>query len=625
MEVVEEKTNHRKTTVVRMAAVVFVALFITVGIHAGIVLAYHTKIYPGVHVGNVKVGGMSRNDATMMIRKIADESIENGLTFSVNESDAKVDMDVIAKDDPDMTHSIIEIDAESTATSAFKHGRSQNIFVNLFLPLVAILDRPDISAPVKIDKSELSRRILSAFPEYDRVPDPTSFMITKEKDVWRVAVNEGTEVKTLDIEFVIRELETDFSNLDTNSLNKKIGVPIITIKPEISLEEAVSLIPEAEKLLVTSPFTLSFTDQYDKTFSWQLDDKTLADILIPTKIGLGLDEEKLNVFLAQIKSEIDIKAQDARFEVSGSRASVFVPSREGREVNLEKTIGNIKTSVLVADTSQIAIEIETTKPSFELSQSNELGIKELLGTGVSSYAGSPTNRIKNIRNGVNLLNGILIPPGETFSLLSALSPFTTENGYLPELVIKGDKIEPETGGGLCQIGTTTFRATMMSGLEVVERRNHSLVVTYYNDQRNGNPGTDATIYNPYPDYKFKNDTVNYILFETEMNETKQELYFRFWGTNDGRKGSYSEPVVEKWIGAGEQRNIETTDLAPGTEKCQGAHPGAITSFTYTIENTDGSIKEKAFPSQYRALPKICLIGVEKIIQTETELEEITIE
>ena len=58
---------------------------------------------------------------------------------------------------------------------------------------------------------------------------------------------------------------------------------------------------------------------------------------------------------------------------------------------------------------------------------------------------------------------------------------------------------------MCQIGTTLFRMAMNSGMPITERRNHSLVVHYYQDPVNGNPGTDATVYDPLIDFKFKND------------------------------------------------------------------------------------------------------------------------
>jgi vancomycin resistance protein YoaR len=255
------------------------------------------------------------------------------------------------------------------------------------------------------------------------------------------------------------------------------------------------------------------------------------------------------------------------------------------------------------------ISAERTAPAVPTGSANDLGIREVLGVGYSSFAGSPSNRRANIRHGADKLNGLLIAPGETLSLLENLRPFTIADGYLPELVIKGDKIIPEIGGGLCQIGTTTFRAAMNSGLEIAERRNHSLVVSYYNDPSNGQPGTDATIYDPSPDLKILNDTANYIMLVTTVDSATSELFFTFWGTSDGRAGSYTPPVVLSWTGYGATQETETTTLAPGVRQCQSPHPGATTTFDYNIVMPDGSVKTREFYSSYRSLPTICLVGV----------------
>jgi hypothetical protein len=96
------------------------------------------------------------------------------------------------------------------------------------------------------------------------------------------------------------------------------------------------------------------------------------------------------------------------------------------------------------------------------------------------------------------------------------------------------------------------------------------------------------------------------------------LQFALWGTSDGRKGSYTPPAVTRWIPAGETKYIETTNLEPGKQKCQGAHVGADTSFVYTIVRPDGEQEETTFESHYRPLPEICLVGIEPEAKEETQ-------
>jgi len=235
---------------------------------------------------------------------------------------------------------------------------------------------------------------------------------------------------------------------------------------------------------------------------------------------------------------------------------------------------------------------------------NDLGIKELIGRGVSNFKGSPKNRRHNIAVGAKSLNGILIKPGEEFSLLKALGPIDGEHGYLQELVIKGNRTVPEYGGGLCQIGTTTFRAALRSGLPITQRQNHSYRVVYYEPA-----GMDATIYDPWPDFRFLNDTGFYILFMARVEG--DDLIFDFYGTKDGRKVVINPdpPKIFNITGPGPVRYIDSTDLKPGEKKkLESPHSGADTYFKYTVTYPSGEVKEQEFKSHYVPWPEVWLVG-----------------
>jgi vancomycin resistance protein YoaR len=263
---------------------------------------------------------------------------------------------------------------------------------------------------------------------------------------------------------------------------------------------------------------------------------------------------------------------------------------------------------------------EKVESQIRLTDLNDLGIDDLIGTGTSTFYDSHTNRIKNIAHAVELLNGVLVAPDEVFSAIKFAGPFTLENGYLPEEIIKGDRIVKEVGGGMCQIGTTLFRMAMNSGMDILERHNHSLVVNYYADPINKNPGTDAALYDPFLDLKFKNDTGGYLLLQAKIDYKKQILTFSLWGKSDGRFGSYTSPLVSKWIPAGEPKEVVSSELAPGEEKCQNAFRGAISSFIYTRFTSTSEKIDRVFTSNYRPLPKLCLVGP-SLVSTSTPSEE----
>ena len=454
--------------------------------------------------------------------------------------------------------------------------------------------------------------MLALFPDTEVRAQNATFTISwnAEKNMWSIGVVDGTPGKEFQWDPFFRELEEQLVTLQSSP----IVLELTQVTPRVfSEEEKHELASKAATALQTGSQRIYATYE-DQT--WKLTGDELGAMLAPgDDLRLTFLEEPLLTWITTIAQDVNQTARDARLTIENGRVVDFVESLEGRTLDEEQLKEDLLALIAVVQEEPllpIELLVDIVPPTITTGDVNDLGIDEILGVGTSSYRGSPTNRRGNIQNGVDLLNGILIAPGRDILAPCRAFPFTYENGYLPELVIKGDKITPEIGGGLCQIGTTTFRAAMAAGLPIVERQNHSLVVSYYNDPANGNPGTDATIYEPAPDFKFLNDTENYILFQAENVTDTQELRFTFWGTNDGRTASYSPPIVSRWIPVGETQYIETLDLEPGVEQCQGSHIGADASFVYTVVSAQGETTETTFESHYRPLPRICLIGVEEL-------------
>ncbi len=255
---------------------------------------------------------------------------------------------------------------------------------------------------------------------------------------------------------------------------------------------------------------------------------------------------------------------------------------------------------------QVNLKVDEVEPISLSKDADNLGIKELIAEGSSNFAGSPKNRRHNIKVGAEKLNGILIKKDQEFSLIQTLGEINKETGFLTELVIKGDRTIPEYGGGLCQIATTMFRLAINAGLPITERRQHSYRVPYYEPA-----GMDATIYYPWPDFRFINDTNQYILLQTEI--LGDELIFRFYGTSDGRQVKTTEPEIFDIVKPGPIKYIETTELLPGEKKkIESAHAGAKAEFKNIITFSNGIIREDTWKSSYRPWAEVWLVGKEEI-------------
>jgi vancomycin resistance protein YoaR len=404
-----------------------------------------------------------------------------------------------------------------------------------------------------------------------------------------------------------------------NNLNNlklgKINIALIFTNPEIKKNDTATAVKDVQDFLNTEKITLTFEDK-----KWEIKKEDLINWLEfqrdeqSRQVKIGFNKDKVLESLKPITTEINVEAKDARFQLANGRVTEFQASQDGQAVNLDESYQKINTLVFASSTKPIELVIDKTQAQIGAGDLNDLGVKELIGRGTSNFAGSPKNRRFNIALGAKTLNGILIAPDEEFSLLKALGPVDGEHGYKQELVIKGDRTKPEFGGGLCQIGTTTFRAALNTGLPITERRNHSYRVVYYEPA-----GMDATIYDPKPDLKFINDTGRHILFTTKISG--DNLIFEFYGTKDGRTAviSPNPPRIYNVTSPGPAKNIETEDLKPGEKKQQEKpHKGADTYFKYTVTYPNGEVKEKEFTSHYVAWPEIWLVGKEPTTPSSTE-------
>ena len=382
-------------------------------------------------------------------------------------------------------------------------------------------------------------------------------------------------------------------------MQREIYFPVVT-KNEIT---DVNLQKLKDFLIENKYLTLTY-----KTNNWSTDPNTYKDWIIFTKkdnsVVSAFNETTLTEYLNTIAKSINQEPHDAKFDIKNGRVVEFQNSKDGQELNIKSNIELINNNFFTKEISTFNLIVNEQKAKISVADTNDMGIVEIIGEGRSDFSGSPSNRIHNIKTGAAAINGLIVKPGETFSLIKALGPIDGEHGYLEELVIKGDRTVPEYGGGLCQIGTTTFRAAYGSGLPIVERRNHSYRVSYYEPA-----GTDATIYSPKPDMRWLNDTANNILIQTKIEGA--ELIFEYWGTKDGRVIEITKPKIYNITKPPEKKLIETTKLPVGEKKCtERAHNGADAEFSYTVTYPDGRIENEIFKSHYIAWPEVCLIGVE---------------
>jgi vancomycin resistance protein YoaR len=558
---------------------------------------YDQSIAPGVHIGAVRVGGQSHLETLTQFETYTNRVAEAGLTFVAGDVDIEVSPASLATDDPDLALSLYTFEPEASVDSAYSIGRSGKFWPDVRDRIRALFGSVDIPLLYEFNDEQVITLLQEAVAEKE-VP-AVNAAISAEEDA--LTIRPESTGEKFDLAGGIRDAKSAIEALVDPI---RISLKKVPDEPTVTEADLRPLLSEAEKVLDRGEVTLTLPERTTK-----VEPSTLATWFVGRvangRPGLGFGGDALDAYFSDLAESVDRAPVEGRFEFQNGSLLELKAGSPGRTIDRPATTAALETALLAEAKTEAMIVVRDSEPNFSGEKIGQLAHLELLGTGHSNFSGSPNNRRHNIATGSAALHGLVIQPDKEFSLVEALGPIEKETGYLPELVIKGNKTVPEYGGGLCQVGTTTFRAAMAAALPVTERRNHSYSVSYYLE--NGLPGTDATIYPAHPDMRFMNDTGHPILIQVRIEGN--DLSFDFWGTKDGRTSERTTPRVWDRVSPPPTKEVETTDLAPGVRKCtERAHTGLKASFTYTIHYANGETKEQTFTSTYKPWQEVCLVG-----------------
>jgi len=331
-----------------------------------------------------------------------------------------------------------------------------------------------------------------------------------------------------------------------------------------------------------------------------VDSKTLISWL---DFDNGFQKIKIQEYSQNLADSLKRDPINAVFKFENNKVLEFQSSQNGITPDASQLadliISNLDKLSSQKDLSlKLEIPVKTTEPLVKNDDVNNLGIKELLGRGTSTFKHSDAIRNQNIAKGSSIVNSILVAPGETFSFIKSLGEVTLEAGYKKAYIIRAGKTELDVGGGICQVSTTLFRAMLNAGLNITERKAHAYRVSYY--EEDSKPGYDATVFIPSPDLKFVNDTGHYVLIQSILDMPNRRLTYDIYGTSDGRKTEINNYRQWGFEPAPPAVWIDDPTL-PSGKVIQDEHaiPGLKTSFDWTVKKADGSVlHQKTFQSVY---------------------------
>lgn len=314
--------------------------------------------------------------------------------------------------------------------------------------------------------------------------------------------------------------------------------------------------------LLKEPVYLTIEDQYDAS---KLD-------LIVEEAGDALDTKMENADL------IGYDAESGEFQYSDGKV--------GYELNKEVLKEQITQAIENGQyDAKIQAQMETVPPEMDRAAVKER--VQLIGTFVTTTT-SNADRNENIRLASLAVNGVVVKPGEEFSMNDTTGPRELSAGYKPAGTIVNGKLVEEPGGGVCQVSTTLYNALIKAGLKTTERYSHSLQPSYIT------PGEDAMISYSSADLKFINNSTNsvVVLIRFQNNQLTASVY----GVpvlEDGVTVEMESEIVET-IPMPKPVYEEDSSLKYGEEVTVTAGKEGIRVSTYLVKKKDGQVISREF-------------------------------
>jgi vancomycin resistance protein YoaR len=387
----------------------------------------------------------------------------------------------------------------------------------------------------------------------------------------------------------------------------------------------VSAQAEFARSILSQALTLRIPDAEEKDPGpWTIQPDQLVEMMIIERIytesgadyRIALDSEQLRAYLQNRASRINSQPADARmyFDDDTSELVLIEAHRTGLVLDVDQSIVEIQ-SQLQEGVHNIDLVVEKTYPDITAdTTAEELGIRELIESQTSYFYGSDDSRINNISTASAKFHGVFVAPGETFSMVDQLGDISLDEGYSEAWIILGDRTIKGVGGGVCQVSTTLFRTVFFSGLQVVERHPHAYRVLYYEQRADGsnNPnlaGLDATVYVPVVDFKFTNDTGQWLLMETYVNENYRTLTWKFYGATDGRTVDWDTTGLKNKKDPPDPIYEENSSLSKGEIKqVDWAVEGATVTVTRNVYRDGQMLWQDIFKTKYQPWAAVCQYG-----------------
>ncbi|EFL36934.1 VanW family protein [Streptomyces viridochromogenes DSM 40736] len=457
------------------------------------------EIDSGTTVRGVEIGGLSRAEAVRKLERDLGPAGTRTLPVKIGDRTGTVDP----------RRAGLSYDLRETVDRAARTGADPiGVFGGLFR------SGGEIEPVVRVDEGEARAALGQLAKKLDQ----------KVRD-GAVAFEDGRAEQVtprtgyaLDVERAVGPLRASFLRGDADAVT---ALPARETRPKVTADEVRRALRTFAEPAMSAPVTLTADG---KRFT--VGQKVLGEHLAMRPDGSGTLRPELDTkglrddpAVAGPLNDVTTTAENARLRPDGDKVVVAEDATPGREVT-DKALGKAVLPLLTRSGDARGGEVEVRRIQPEVTRENAaaLGLTETMSSFTVHFEPAEY-RTKNIGRAVDLINGSVVRPDETWSFNRTVGERTEANGFVEGVIILDDKFTKASGGGVSSVATTVYNALFFAGVKPVEHGAHSFYIERYPE------GREATVAWGSLDLRFTNDSGKAIYIQAESTDTSVTVSF----------------------------------------------------------------------------------------------------
>ncbi|WP_328764366.1 MULTISPECIES: VanW family protein [unclassified Streptomyces] len=451
-------------------------------------------IADGTHVRGVDIGGMSRTEAKAALDHALGPAAAAPIEVRIGERAERAAPAAFG----------LSLDTAATADRAAQSGSDPvTVIGRLLTPAEDREVEPVIRTDGPTNTAEVDRLNAAGHEARDGAITFEDGTARATAPVTGVAVRAGQTADTVRAAYLRPQGGT-------------VALPVDQKAPVVGQQETTRALKEFAEPAMSGPITLTVAGKPVTLTPAVLGRYLTAEPDAHGRLVPKLDAEGLlaDPAVARQVAAATSPSRGATFRVdSAGRAVVAEDGRSGAQVT-EKAFADAVVPLLTrsgaARTGEVAVQ--TVPPRLTAANAQRLGIKEQVSSFTVKFPAAPY-RTTNIGRAVQLINGSVVMPGETWSFNKTVGERTKENGFVDGIMINDGQFVKSPGGGVSAVATTMYNAMFFAGVQPLEHGAHSFYIERYPE------GREATVAWGTLDLRWKNDSGHAIYVKADSSDT----------------------------------------------------------------------------------------------------------